>query len=178
MRIAIVLVLAACESAASLPTREPSPPPGPRRIVEPAPAPTRTLTAPNRKALTRAAIEHWVPRLPERGLFATWMGIGSRSHVMLDADTRAITRHVEPYLEQAPADVTTTLASDQVERLWRLAETAWRADRPKHADVTDYREVIVAVDGDEVLWISVHGPIEPGEPALALSTALRQAGGL
>lgn len=179
MRLALLL-LAACETVASTPIEEPSPPPGPTQIVEPAPPPTPApvpAKSSPRKATTRDELDSWIPKLPDRALYVTWMGLGGQSHALLDVDTRKLTTHYELATEKR-SDRVKTLPADEVQKLWTLAEVAWRADPPKHGDVTDFRHVLVAVDHDEVLYVSVGGPIEAGEPAGELSQALGKLAGL
>lgn len=120
-----------------------------------------------------------MPKLPDRGLFVAWMGLGGMTTVVVDADTRKATKHSELHFEKSPADVTKTLSIADNDKLWKLAEVAWRVDNPpKHDRATDYRQVIVAVDHADVLFVSVYGPIDPGDPAYELATAIATAAGV
>lgn len=126
---------------------------------------------------SRDRFEAWMPPIPERALFTSTWGMAGHSYASLDVDTSTITRHIELYDKPVIHD-TYQIDGDETAWLWELADTAWRADPPAIEEATDIRQIIVAADGDDVLWISAHGFIPPREPARELAVHLSLDGGL
>jgi hypothetical protein len=134
-------------------------------------------TTARRDVRTRAELEDWMLPLPKRGLFWSAWGLGGNTAVIIDRDTRKLTTRVQLIGESSVVPVAKTLAASDVDRLWRMTETTWGSAPPAFEHVTDYREVVVALDGDQVMIISVPGPMDVREPAAALAIALRKSAG-
>lgn len=176
MRLALLL-LAACETLES-PTQDPPlPPPGPNKLVQPAPRRPRKISH-RQHVIARDAISIWTPKLPRRGVFVTKMGTGGSEWILLDAEARTTEHHAYFFYVKSPPVKKATLTLEKADKLWRLAEATWQDDAVDHDVFSDFRAVIVVVDGDEALEISMQGFAHLDEPAHALMRDLGWAAGL
>lgn len=112
-----------------------------------------------------------VPPLPARGVYVH-AGILTSSTLILDADGGTLSRKHRPIDDRWP-DTTFTLSAEEVGHLWDVAEFTWRSAPPKFEEGwADYSETIIVVDHDEAMMLHAGGPIEEGEPAASLSSAI------
>jgi hypothetical protein len=147
-----------------------------------APAIERAGERPARRVRSRKDLEGWMLPLPAHGLLTALFGVTGEQRVVVDLDAKTLTAgrdlvDLSDPLRPAPPPVTIPLADADLDRLWRLAEETWRSPPPRAREVTDYREVVIAADGDQIMLVSVQGPMAQGEPAHRLARALRAAAG-
>jgi len=146
-------------------------------IAPPVPTPP-VVTAKSRKQVhSRKDLEDWMLPLPKHGLFWEHWGLGGNLAIVIDRDSHELStraKRLDPE-DKRFKPFKKTLAATDVDALWQLAETAWQADPPGFERVTDYREDVIVLDDDQVMIVTVSGPINVQEPAAKLALAVRKA---
>lgn len=122
-----------------------------------------------RAVVSRTTLPDQVRDLLPRHGAVVWIAGGEGSlFVTFDRDARTLrTRTVRP----ASADVTSarTLTAAQSDRLWALADKAWREPRPPpHEPHLDHDEVLAIGDGDDAFLFDGNGSIETPAGAAAV----------
>lgn len=172
--LALAVVIAGCEHDLASPS--PPQPPGPTPDLRgPAPSP-RPVTS-RRRIRPRDDLEGWMLPLPKHGLMTAQMGLGARGplerRVIVDLDARTLKATT---WDDPPKQTSKALSKAELDELSALTEAAWTVSPPADHPVSDYREVVVAVDGDDAMMLSFNGPIPPS-PAADLADKLRGAAG-
>lgn len=189
LSIAAAIVPTACRDSAPRPTASPSRPAQPTPPITPTSASADDAGAPD-AAPSRATKRHVVPRhdleswagLPAHAVFTSQMGLAGTGpvsrQVTVDLDTRKLDAADYGYSVPARKPVKRTLTGAEIAQLRVLVEDAWSAPPLAEQHVSDFREVVIAVDDDEGMMISSQGPITPGpSPAARLGRELYRLAG-
>lgn len=159
MRPALALTFACTISSIVTACSHAAPAHSPASAQGPAPSTPRIITA-------RAQLPDIVrERLPAHGVYVWLAGEAAAAFITLDRDSGTLRQRTHHH--GRPDNVKEhRLGSSEVQRLWALAETAWREPAaPPHEPVLDYNEALAIGDGGDAYYLEGHGSIE--QPAAA-----------
>ncbi|HUJ57011.1 MAG TPA: hypothetical protein VLX92_00805 [Kofleriaceae bacterium] len=143
-------VLVGCAPAAAPPPapRPPAPPATPRRVTPLAGVP-----------------DYVVQYLPAHGIYVDIGGEEGSETIALDRETGRLRVRLA-HEGRPPAISERALPRREVDRLWSLAEAAWREPPPPaHERVLDFDELLAMRDGNDAFYLDGGGKITP--PAAA-----------
>lgn len=134
-----------------------------------------------RHVVHRRELEGWMSPVPTRGIVSSRNGLGPygpvEQRVTIDLDAKTLVSRYPSGDDGREYEIKTrTLPADDLRRMWELAELAWRSPPPATDHVSDYLELVIAAEGDDVMFVSVDGPMHPSAAA-RLTSALRNAAG-